>query len=286
VFSNIEEDLIFGIFPIKVGLRSLTKVGNMLRTMITDHMWSKLVPILKEFKIHFSNRIRIFMEAVFWKLRTGAPWRDLPTEFGSYSTIFNKFNRWSKIGIWHKLFLKMRGELDNEWNFIDSTIVKACQHSVNSSDKKIECIGKAVCGNSSKIHMIADSHGNPIEFILSEGQVHDSRIGNQLIEISNAENLFKNDYICSSLLKSILKGFQMNENQTNSKIHSSILKTCRDGFDKNHHMVTPQAEYSGIGWFLVTFGITTRPVKIKYKCRKCNEIFDESTSNEDLDKNT
>jgi len=189
VFSNIEEDLIFGIFPIKVGLRSLTKVGNMLRTMITDHMWSKLVPILKEFKIHFSNRIRIFMEAVFWKLRTGAPWRDLPTEFGSYSTIFNKFNRWSKIGIWHKLFLKMRGELDNEWNFIDSTIVKAHQHSVNSSDKKIECIGKAVCGNSSKIHMIADSHGNPIEFILSEGQVHDSRIGNQLIEISNAENL-------------------------------------------------------------------------------------------------
>ncbi|RDB35013.1 MAG: transposase, partial [Spirobacillus cienkowskii] len=68
--------------------------------MITDQLWSRLAPLLKEFKIQFSNRIRIFMEAVFWKLRTGAPWRDLPTEFGSYSTVFNKFNRWSKLGIW------------------------------------------------------------------------------------------------------------------------------------------------------------------------------------------
>lgn len=64
------------------------------------------------------------------------------------------------------------------------------------------------------------------------------------------------------------------------------LKTCRDGFDKYHHMVTPKAEYSGIGWFFVTFGITIRPKKIKYMCRKCLEVFDESTSDEDLDKNT
>jgi hypothetical protein len=78
----------------------------------------------------------------------------------------------------------------------------------------------------------------------------------------------------------------MNENQAKSKIEKPALKTCRDGFDKNHHMVTPQAEYSTIGWFLVTFGITTRPTKIKYTCRKCNEIFDESILKEDLDRNT
>lgn len=46
--------------------------------------------------------------------------------------IFNKFNRWSKLGIWQTLFLKIRGELDNEWNFMDSIIVKAHPHSVNS----------------------------------------------------------------------------------------------------------------------------------------------------------
>jgi transposase len=42
-----------------------------------------------------------------------------------------RFNRWSKVGIWKDLFLKIRGEIDEEWNFIDSTIVKAYQHSVN-----------------------------------------------------------------------------------------------------------------------------------------------------------
>jgi transposase len=125
------------------------------------------------------------MEAVFWKLRTGAPWRDLPIEFGSYSTVFNKFNRWSKHGIWQKLFLKIRGELDNEWNFIDSTIVKDHQHSVNSKYKKRECIGRSVCGNSSKMHMLSDSHGNPIDFIISEGQVHDSRCATR-IRVKNA----------------------------------------------------------------------------------------------------
>ncbi|RDB35099.1 MAG: transposase [Spirobacillus cienkowskii] len=87
------------MFLAKVGLPHLTKEGNMLRLMITDHLWSRLAALLKEFKIHYSNRLRIFMEAVFWKLRTGAPWKDLPTEFGSYSTVFNKFNLWSKHDI-------------------------------------------------------------------------------------------------------------------------------------------------------------------------------------------
>lgn len=69
----------------------------------------------------------------------------------------NKFNRRSKQAIWQNLFIKIRGELDNEWNFIDSTIVKAHQYSVNSSNKKIECIERTVGGNSSKIHIISDS---------------------------------------------------------------------------------------------------------------------------------
>ena len=87
-------------------------------------------------------------------------------------------------------------------------------------------------------------------------------------------------------LNTCIKGNLVSENYAKPKEEKPTLKTCRDGYDKNHHMVTPQAEYSGIGWFLVTFGITSRPTKIKYKCRKCNEIFDESTLKEDLDKNT
>ena len=78
----------------------------------------------------------------------------------------------------------------------------------------------------------------------------------------------------------------MSENNATIIHEEKKLKTCKDGFNKFHHMVTPKTEYSAIGWFLVTFGITTRPKKIKYTCRKCNEILEESTSKEDLDKNT
>lgn len=78
----------------------------------------------------------------------------------------------------------------------------------------------------------------------------------------------------------------MSEEVFHTKIEEKVKKRCSDGFDRYHHMVTPTAEYSGIGWFLVTFGITTRPKKIKYVCRKCNETFDESTDAIDLDKNT
>jgi transposase len=43
------------------------------------------------------------------------------------------------------------------------------------SSSSHECIGKSVAGNSTKIHILSDSHGNPIEFVLSEGQIHDSK---------------------------------------------------------------------------------------------------------------
>ncbi len=160
----------------------------MLRKMIADQIWSRLVPILKRCPVHFSFKVRDFMEAVFWKLRTGAPWRDLPTEFGSHSTVFNKFNRWSKSGIWQKIFIEIRGELDDEWNFIDSTIVKAHQHAIGG-DLTGEGIGKSVAGNSTKIHFLSDAHGNPIHFIITPGQVHDSKIADQLVDNSNAEHL-------------------------------------------------------------------------------------------------
>ena len=157
----------------------------MFRKIITDVIWSKITPILKNFRIYFSYELRLFIEAVLWKLRTGAPWRDLPTEFGSHSTVFNKFNRWSNYGLWQEIFKQIQGEIDDEWNFIDSTIVKAHQHSTGYPSNESEQIGKSVAGNSTKIHMLSDAHGNPVNFILTEGQLHDSKIAGELINMSD-----------------------------------------------------------------------------------------------------
>lgn len=72
---------------------------------------------------------RRFVEAVLWWRRTGVPWRDLPTEFGPWKTVFNRFDRWSKNGRWKRLFAALRVGADHEWHSIDSTTNRAHQHA-------------------------------------------------------------------------------------------------------------------------------------------------------------
>ena len=61
-----------------------------------------------------------------WWRRTGAPWRDLPDEFGPWPTVFNRFDRWSKTGRWASLFAALATEIDG-----DSTTNRAHQHAVD-----------------------------------------------------------------------------------------------------------------------------------------------------------
>jgi len=66
-------------------------------------MWDKLAPLLPE---HMGKRSRpsadsrTFIDAVFWVLRTGAPWRDLPPDYGNWNSIAKRFRRWVKRGVW------------------------------------------------------------------------------------------------------------------------------------------------------------------------------------------
>lgn len=75
---------------------------------------------------------RRFVEAVLWILRTGAPWRDLPSEFGPWKTVFNGFDQWSKDGKWQRLFKVLRVDVDDEWFSIDATMVRAHQHAAGA----------------------------------------------------------------------------------------------------------------------------------------------------------
>ena len=211
----------------------------MFRKIITDDIWSKITPILKNFRIYFSYELRLFIEAVLWKLRTGAPWRDLPTEFGSHSTVFNKFNRWSNYCLWQEIFKQIQGEIDDEWNFIDSTIVKAHQHSTGYPSNESEQIGKSVAGNSTKIHMLSDAHGNPVNFILTEGQLHDSKIAGELINISSGENIIADRAYSSLEIRDqiIKKGAQA----IIPKKKNSVNKT-NIGFDNHLYKIRHLAE--------------------------------------------
>ena len=68
----------------------------MLRVSITDEIWEKIRPLLPVPKGRHGRNDRQFLGAVSWVLRTGAPWRDLPEEFGPWKTVYNRYSRWVK----------------------------------------------------------------------------------------------------------------------------------------------------------------------------------------------
>jgi len=72
---------------------------------------------------------RMFVEGVLWIVRTGAPWRDLPAPFGEWNSVFRRFSRWSRKGVWHRIFAALSDDPDFEYLIIDSTIVRAHQHA-------------------------------------------------------------------------------------------------------------------------------------------------------------
>ena len=78
---------------------------------------------------------RLFVEAVLYRYRAGIPWRDLPERFGDFRVVHTRFSRWARRGVWKKLFQHLAAEADNEYAMIDSTIVRAHQHSAGALKK-------------------------------------------------------------------------------------------------------------------------------------------------------
>ena len=72
---------------------------------------------------------RLFVEGVLWIVRTGSPWRDLPEQFGAWNSVFRRFSRWSRKGVWQRIFDALSADPDFEYLILDSTIVRAHQHA-------------------------------------------------------------------------------------------------------------------------------------------------------------
>jgi putative transposase len=103
----------------------------MVRRQLDDRQWAKVAAFLSMERGpgRPAKDDRNFIEAVLWWRRTGVPWRDLPGEFGPWQTVFNRFDRWSKRGLWTRLLASMRGDIDDEWHSVDATINRAHQHA-------------------------------------------------------------------------------------------------------------------------------------------------------------
>jgi len=111
----------------------------MVRRWLRDDQWQRLEPMLPG-KASDPGRTgennRLFIEAVLWVARTGSPWRDLPPEFGLWNSVYTRFARWSNNGVWQRVFAELAKDADFEEVFLDSTIVRAHQHSSGAAKKK------------------------------------------------------------------------------------------------------------------------------------------------------
>ena len=101
------------------------------RYEIKDADWTRLAPLLPG-KAGDAGRSaadnRLFVNAVLWIARSGAPWRDLPERFGPWNSTYRRFRRWAQKGVWQRVFEAVQ-DPDLDWAMLDSTSVRAHQHA-------------------------------------------------------------------------------------------------------------------------------------------------------------
>ena len=113
----------------------------MRRYGLSSTQWEKIRDILPGRKASVgvtAKNNRLFVEAVLYRYRAGIAWRDLPERFGDYRVIHTRHTRWSQKGVWEKVFQALSEDADNEYAMIDSTIVRAHQHSAGAKKKMKE----------------------------------------------------------------------------------------------------------------------------------------------------
>jgi transposase len=102
---------------------------------ISDTVWSLLEPHLPGRAGAWGGKARdnrLFINAVFWILRTGAPWRDLPPDYGDWKNTHRRFCRWRDSGVWEALLEQLVTEPDYEWLMIDASHIKVHPHAAGA----------------------------------------------------------------------------------------------------------------------------------------------------------
>jgi transposase len=177
----------------------------MPRHRLRDAVWAslhaKLVAIPGIWKRDV-ERLRGFVEAVVYVLRTGvAPreppsrlppcgtddrlyrsWDDLPERFGQPNSLYRRYRRWAQQGIWDALFESGIPEDELETVMVDATIAKAQRFASGARGGGEEDLGRSRGGLTTKIHVLVDRRGRPLCYLLTPGQAADCRYAQALLE--------------------------------------------------------------------------------------------------------
>src|SRR6202023_2008220 len=135
-----------------------------MRYELSDCEWSVIKPLLPN-KPRGVPRVddRRVLNGIFWVLRSGAPWRDLPERYGPRTTCYNRFVRWQRAGIWSGLLDAMTAQHDRQIQMIDSTCIRAHQQAATTKRSETDhCLGRSRGGLTTKIHVVVDARGLPL----------------------------------------------------------------------------------------------------------------------------
>lgn len=155
---------------------------RIMRYELTDFEWTAIKPFLptKPRGVPRVNDRRV-LNGIFWILRSGAPWRDLPDSFGPYTTCYNRFVRWRMAGIWDLIMEALAETHDSSIQMIDTSIVRVHQHGGSAGGAETRLMGRSRGGLTTKIHACVDTNGMPVRLELTTGEAHDNRLVTELL---------------------------------------------------------------------------------------------------------
>ena len=202
-----------------------------MRYELSDYEWTAIKPMLpnKPRGVRRVNDRRV-LNGIFWVLRSGAPWRDLPAAYGPRTTCYNRFVRWRRAGVWDRIMDALAAGHDAAVQMIDTSVVRVHQHGACVADNNHQDMGRSRGGLTSKIYAVVDTHGLPVHLALTPGEAHDNRLCSVLL------SAFFQKRWCSriaamtpigsgSLFASREHGRTFRRNEI-AKIRSALARTC------------------------------------------------------------
>jgi len=153
---------------------------------LTEEQWAKIWDFLNQTSGIYVGQeadCRKFIEAILWITRTGAPWRNLPAEFGKWNSVYKRYRRWSEKGVAQKMMEFFGKDADKRHGMLDRTIVRAHACAAGAPKKRgKQALGRSRGGFSTKIHVLVDAMGRPLRLRLTAGQRHDITQAEALLE--------------------------------------------------------------------------------------------------------
>ncbi|MGF1463029.1 MAG: IS5 family transposase [Maricaulaceae bacterium] len=165
------------------------------RYELTDFEWSIIAPLLpnKPRGVPRANDRRV-LNGIFWRLRTGSPWADIPERYGPATTCYNRFVRWRKRGVWDRIFDAVSKAYKGDTQSVDASSIRVHQHGANGkagkktasaaglADLRARCMGRSRGGLTTKIHALVDADGLPVRLKLTPGQDHDGVSAHDMLD--------------------------------------------------------------------------------------------------------